>query len=70
MASLLEINDENMLARKTAAIREKVLADMASVEREMNDLVQLKTDNSGYAIELQGYIDSAKQYIISIANNF
>lgn len=70
MPTLLEINDENILAEKVGDIKDSVISANSRINTQLNNLVQLKTDNPSYATEIQAYIDAAKNIIQNMINGF
>ena len=72
MPSLLEINNENQLAREIKDLRDKIIIILQQLSERMHRLVVLKDDpdNSIYKTELEGYISQGKTSIQNIANNY
>lgn len=70
MPTLLQINDENILAEKVGDIKNSVLSAKDRIQTQLNILVQLKTDNPSYSAEIQNYITAAKNAIQNMLNGF
>lgn len=72
MATLLEIDNENELAREVKNLRDNFLNSRDAIEGMLDRLVELKDapENSAYTTEIINYISTAKANLINLANKY